>query len=354
VSRAVGRALAVAALCAGMTSWAAEPAVTRVPFVVGLTSVRAVSVPEGDYESVRVVTFSDASGYRIVVASEVPGTDGAKPRQLSVTRKVFAADQAGSRRMRNYFHSDDPDSFRGTVPGFSAAVVEDLRRTGRAQITLLDVGEEGTGSQVRREFSGTLERMSGTPSSVPMLVNGRLVALAVIRAQGSFAAGADRVRHEFTVLDDPANPMILAAKGAGTSTAIVRIEYPQAAAAPTSLESQLLKRETAQVYGIYFAFNRADLRPESARVLQEIATILTTHPDWKLRVDGHTDGIGGDAANLQLSRRRAAAVKAALVSGHGIDAARLSTDGHGEAQPQATNDTPEGRARNRRVELRRE
>ena len=79
--------------------------------------------------------------------------------------------------------------------------------------------------------------------------------------------------------------------------------------------------------------------------------MLKTHPDWKLQVDGHTDGVGNDAANLDLSKRRSAAVKAALVGRYGIADGRLSTAGHGESSPQATNDTAEGRARNRRVEL---
>jgi outer membrane protein OmpA-like peptidoglycan-associated protein len=86
-------------------------------------------------------------------------------------------------------------------------------------------------------------------------------------------------------------------------------------------------------------------------VLEEIAGVLARHPDWILRIDGHTDGIGGEAANLDLSQRRAASVKAALVRRHGIAAARLSTGGYGENRPKASNDTPEGRALNRRVEL---
>ena len=123
---------------------------------------------------------------------------------------------------------------------------------------------------------------------------------------------------------------------------------------PTSIESSLAKNEVVKVYGIYFSFNSADIRPESERVLKEIAEVLVAHPDWKLRVDGHTDGIGNATDNLDLSKRRAAAVKDALVSRYGIDAARLTTEGYGESSPQDTNETQEGRARNRRVELRRQ
>jgi hypothetical protein len=65
----------------------------------------------------------------------------------------------------------------------------------------------------------------------------------------------------------------------------------------------------------------------------------------------HTDNIGGDAANLELSRRRAGAVKAALIERYGISAERLTSTGYGGSQPQEKNDTPQRRARNRRVEL---
>ena len=79
--------------------------------------------------------------------------------------------------------------------------------------------------------------------------------------------------------------------------------------------------------------------------------MLKRHPDWKLKVEGHTDSISADDYNLKLSMRRATAVKDALVTRYGIAAARLTPDGLGETKPRATNDTLAGRARNRRVEL---
>src|SRR5262249_44602194 len=93
------------------------------------------------------------------------------------------------------------------------------------------------------------------------------------------------------------------------------------------------------------------IRAESDSTLTEIASVMRRHPDWKLSIGGHTDSIGGDAFNLDLSRRRAAAVKAALVKRFAVDAGRLSTEGHGRRYPKDTNNTLEGRGRNRRVEL---
>jgi outer membrane protein OmpA-like peptidoglycan-associated protein len=85
--------------------------------------------------------------------------------------------------------------------------------------------------------------------------------------------------------------------------------------------------------------------------LRELGDLLRRHADWRLAIDGHTDGIASDAFNLDLSKRRAAAVKKVLVARYGIDGGRLATNGYGKSRPRDTNDTPEGRARNRRVEL---
>jgi outer membrane protein OmpA-like peptidoglycan-associated protein len=78
---------------------------------------------------------------------------------------------------------------------------------------------------------------------------------------------------------------------------------------------------------------------------------LKDNPDWKLTVEGHTDNIGGDPYNLDLSKRRALAVKEALIAQYGIATDRLTNAGFGASRPVESNDTLEGRARNRRVEL---
>jgi len=129
---------------------------------------------------------------------------------------------------------------------------------------------------------------------------------------------------------------------------------PAPAGGASAMEQALAKGGKVDVYSIYFSFNSDVIREESEPTLREIAQIMARHPDWKLRVNGHTDSVGGDAYNLTLSKKRSAAVMDALVKRYHIDAARLSTDGFGRAQPKDTNDTLEGRARNRRVELMRQ
>ena len=120
------------------------------------------------------------------------------------------------------------------------------------------------------------------------------------------------------------------------------------------MERKLADKEPVEIYGIYFDFNSAFIKPESEAVLKQIADVMHKNPTWKLSVSGHTDNIGGDDSNLKLSQARAAAVKTALVKEYKIDPNRLTTSGFGASQPIADNTKVEGRARNRRVVLQRQ
>jgi outer membrane protein OmpA-like peptidoglycan-associated protein len=118
-----------------------------------------------------------------------------------------------------------------------------------------------------------------------------------------------------------------------------------------ALEEALLNDGRAQIPDIYFSSGSDQIREESEVRLQEIANVLNRHSDWKLNVEGHTDSFAADDFNLELSQRRAAAVKSALVTRYGTDASRLTPQGFGETRPRASNETAVGRAENRRVEL---
>ncbi len=104
-------------------------------------------------------------------------------------------------------------------------------------------------------------------------------------------------------------------------------------------------------HGILFDTNSDRLKPESAPAIQAVAKALGTSQDLKLLIEGHTDSVGNAAANLDLSKRRAEAVKTVLVSQFSVDASRLTTNGLGANKPIDSNDTPMGRAQNRRVEF---
>ncbi len=104
------------------------------------------------------------------------------------------------------------------------------------------------------------------------------------------------------------------------------------------------------LYGVLFDFNKATLKPESDAVLTQALGALQANASIAAEIQGHTDNVGGEAANLTLSQARAEAVKAWFVT-HGIPAARLTAKGYGLSQPVDSNESPEGRAKNRGVEL---
>jgi len=107
----------------------------------------------------------------------------------------------------------------------------------------------------------------------------------------------------------------------------------------------------ASVYGIYFDTGKADVKPQSEEALAEIAKLLRQYTTLNLYVVGHTDNVGTLISNMELSQRRAEAVVKVLVSKYNIGANRLHAAGVGPLSPVATNNTEQGRAKNRRVEL---
>jgi outer membrane protein OmpA-like peptidoglycan-associated protein len=128
------------------------------------------------------------------------------------------------------------------------------------------------------------------------------------------------------------------------------------AAKTLEVEVALVKKEFKIVLPeVYFEFNKSDIKPESYSVLdgaaQTIKTVFAGNPDVKIEVQGHTDSKGSDEYNLNLSNKRANAVKDYLVLNHGINPDRLMARGYGESRPVTSNDTDAGRAKNRRVEF---
>lgn len=115
--------------------------------------------------------------------------------------------------------------------------------------------------------------------------------------------------------------------------------------------SKLLTEGKLVSYGIYFDVNSDKVKPESYGALSDIAKVLNENPTVKVKIVGHTDADGEDAKNMDLSKRRAASVKAELSKTFGVKADNLETDGKGESQPLAPNDTPANKAKNRRVEF---
>jgi len=351
------------------TLGAAAQAPEAVPVREGVTIVTAIHQPNrGDFESIKQIDAVADDRLHLVYSADQGGG-----RHVESARTVLRQDLEGARRYRNYFNGNEDKTYDGwTALGPSKAVMADLATSGEAAFTF-----QVRGGADRDALDGTLSRVGA--EAVPVLVNGRRVELEAVRAEGIF--GDYQV--QFWFLDAPEQPITLRyhawrtyppelqarleelAKKAGRELPklseykldVVKIEYPaddtddEQAAPVEDLEQALEQTGRAEVYGIYFDFGSDTIRPESEPVLAEIAGLLQRNPGWKLDIEGHTDNIGGDEYNLDLSNRRAAAVKAALVDRHGIDAGRLETAGFGASRPKESNDTLAGRARNRRVEL---
>ncbi len=115
--------------------------------------------------------------------------------------------------------------------------------------------------------------------------------------------------------------------------------------------NKMLTQNKWVTHGILFDVNSDKIKPESYGTLKEMANVLKEYQDLKVKIVGHTDADGKDADNLDLSKRRAASVKTALANEFGINESRMETDGKGESEPLDKNDTPAGKANNRRVEF---
>lgn len=345
---------------AGQARGAQSPA-AKVPLVVGLVTVGAVHEPDrGDYESIIKVDNVSAESVGYAVSGNVAD------RRVTVRRQVKKQDMAHAHEWRPRYNEGDPEIYPGTTGGtLSADMLNELKVKGQTPLKAWIAadplggmlkgllggnagalgklpGNSGSGATVE----GTLSRVEPQPVPVSMLVNDSRVDLLAVHARGKLGDEP----FEVYILDDPAIPLVLRWSLGDTSKRIIRISYPGGSAS-SHIEEKLSTTGRAEVYGIYFDFAKATIRPESEPMLEEIADVMTKNPAWKLSVEGHTDNIGGAASNQDLSTRRAAAVRQALVDRYHVAAGRLSPAGFGASRPKETNDTLEGRARNRRVEL---
>lgn len=389
---------------------------SRVPLRPGLTVVTAIAQFGGDYESIKQIQQVSASAVRLSYrADNVPNPleglqklsgDKAPKSSGSVTgsRTVRTEDLRSAHDYMQWFGPNQPEVMPGsTAISVSREVLAELKDKGETEFSFRIGGLKGMAGSLLGalgQMAGggaagapketkdladmgkgqcTLKRAGSGLTSFPVLLNDRRVSLPAVHAQCTTDDGLN----DFYFLDDLDNPLALAWKLTGSDTLqVVKISYPPPPAAspgaPSSsgaggagagagagsgggggaggqhIEQELKQTGQAEVYGIYFDFASDKIKPESEPVLREIADALNHNPTWKLRVEGHTDNIGGDEYNLDLSQRRAEAVKSALVNRYHIAAARLTPKGFGATRPKEPNDTLAGRARNRRVELVRE
>ncbi|HTI39997.1 MAG TPA: OmpA family protein [Vicinamibacterales bacterium] len=361
-----GASLIAVAAVQSVTTSAVDP---KIPVCAGLTTVGAVNEPRGDYEPITTVTSVTPQAITWSYSNQTSMPDGSL-RDTHVHRTVLVKDLRSAAMVVRWMDPSAPVTIPGsTMSSVSTAVLRALKATGSAEISLVDRDNSALPAERNRHpniyetaIKYRFQRVGSEPEHIPVIVNDARIDLPVIHARGSYLG--DYV--ELFILDDEDYPMTVKAVTwsgpAGTvnrtESRTVKISFRcdaaktmKGAPPPSRIEQALLTTGRADVYDLYFDFNSDSLRQESEPTLGEIADVLRRHPDWKLSVEGHTDNIGTDQANLDLSRRRAASVKAALTSRYQVAGSRLTTEGYGESRPQDTNDTLEGRARNRRVEL---
>jgi outer membrane protein OmpA-like peptidoglycan-associated protein len=150
--------------------------------------------------------------------------------------------------------------------------------------------------------------------------------------------------------DAKPNAIVYWLQGPGQDASYFLSNLRLAVGAPDT-RKKILEQNKWVTHGILFDVNSATIKPESYGTIKEMATVLKENPDLKVKIVGHTDADGSDVANLDLSKKRSASVKDFLVKEFGIDESRMTTDGKGEGEPIDKNDTPAGKANNRRVEF---
>jgi outer membrane protein OmpA-like peptidoglycan-associated protein len=336
-----GRVAIAAAIVTTMGPGARVAAQTThpVPLVEGLTIVTAVNNGKADFESIKRVSELTADFVRITVTSDMPAADGSIVPLIR--SRIVRRGDLDSARTYAWNFSPPRELYPGsTALGVSAAVLRDLRAPGAAPLSIND-GMSAAPS------IGVLRRVEAQAVAVDVIVNDEPTRLPAIHARGEVGSAA-----EFWILDDDTNPLALRWSLGPIRLQAVRLSFPGAAGSTAArVERELQGAGRTVLYGIYFDPASDRIRPESAATLREIAAVMRRNAGWTVTVEGHTDALGGDAYNLDLSRRRAASVKQALVGDYGIDGKRLQTTGYGASRPKDSNDTLDGRARNRRVEL---
>ena len=267
-----------------------------------------------------------------------------KPLEGEYTRLVYLipADRSPLEVVRNY--QDDIKSKNGKV----LFECKDTECGGDA--TLSSSG--GGGSMSQAMYLQPAEHVTDPPFS-----NGNCAQTSSITDQRYFAAEIPESSAHVSVLAYTLKDTLYCKAFNGRTIAAVNIvaaksrEQKMVTVAASEMASAITATGRVALYGIYFDFNKADVKPESDPTLEQMAKLLKATPTLKLLVVGHTDAVGSFSSNMDLSQRRAAAVVQALVSRFGVAQGRLTPVGVSFASPVASNTTEEGRAKNRRVEL---
>jgi len=241
-------------------------------------------------------------------------------------------------RMAGYYISDyaqaDFDSFEFDGQDGAKVAVEGRKTT--LVYRLKDGAKVASPLQIVRNYQNAMTKIGGAVMFQEVESGGGRTSIKLIR-------GTDEIWVHLGIGDSGHNYNVTLIEKSGMQQEVV--------ANADTWKSDINATGHAAIYGIYFDTDKAVVKPESERALQEVVKLLTQNPSLKVYVVGHTDSTGDILHNMTLSEARAKAVVAVLTAKQGIAASRLSAYGCGPLAPVASNDTEEGRAKNRRVEL---
>jgi len=313
-------------------------AAPKIPMIAGLSETKTSVESNGDRDIVLMITKVDPQNVTYSLFNEINGQQSRGTiiiRQYDIMNGAFVL---------NRVPMSGVVLRQGTLAqGPSASAFKLLKQLGSTSWVSANLAPQFSTGPVQAT------RVGKDDVALQVIVNDKQVDLPAVHVKCKAASGT----FDMWILDDEAYPMQLLVynpTGPTLITKTTKISFPLASM-PNPIKQRLATSSRAVTYGIYFDFGSAALRPESTPVLAQIADSLKSDPQWKLTIEGHTDNVGGDVYNLGLSKRRAAAVKDALVTQYGIAADRLSAVGYGASRPKASNATVSGRALNRRVEL---
>lgn len=283
------------------------------------------------------------------VTPEVMSLQYSSTRGLFTRRDILTRDRQSARAYVLGHSSRMPTVIEGSTSlGISSAVLQELRSNGRAALTLI--------------HSEKLDRIecnlvtTAVDVRVPMIVEDRIFDVPAVQARATCGSGNRTGTGQFVFANDVNNPILIESTLSFSWERRPRTVRVTRVVAGLGLQAEMRHAletlGTYDVYGLLFDFDSANLRPETAQLVREIAVMLQQNPNWQIEIAGHTDSIGGADHNMRLSERRAASVRQALIS-NGVAASRLQSIGHGMSKPKADNSTLAGRAINRRVEFRR-
>jgi outer membrane protein OmpA-like peptidoglycan-associated protein len=331
---------------------------------------------------------AEAIVYQLRVSAPADAQANADLAKFVIRRSVRREDIAQATRINLFYSSVDPQMFAGqtfeetSVTGvtmlksgaevpYVIGVIDGEDPMGGIGAMMQQVAKQSAGAKPGSPLSGmgslftaghtyyrgTLKRVEAVPVMLPVLLDGLRTSLPAVHAQGTIANGEKAIQVQFWWLDSAGWPVTLKwslTRGSHTaSQQVTKIDRPAPDTGPKfgGIADALQKSCRVELAGIYFNTGSAVLLPESQPALRNIAQAVLQSKQPVLDIEGHTDNVGTAQLNQDLSQKRAQAVRLALVAQFGVPAGRLTATGFGFAHPVESNDTVEGRARNRRVEL---